>query len=105
MTIGGHFVLDDVNCTGNESSIFDCQHSSMSDCQVSNKEEAGVLCGVSRGTIHWILHRDVHIISVYANLLKDFSVRCTEEHTSKVSSIDGSNSTNLTIGRYCVHVL
>ena len=48
---------------------------------------------------------EMFIISVYANLLKDFSVRCTEEHTNKVSSIDGSNSTNLTIGRYCVHVL
>ena len=52
MTIGVHFVLDDVNCTGNESNIFDCQYpvSSRPNCMVARNEEAGVICGVSQGT-------------------------------------------------------
>ena len=52
MTIGGHFVLDDVNCTGNESNIFDCHYptGSTPNCKVSNREEAGVICGVTPGT-------------------------------------------------------
>ena len=50
-TIGGHFVVDNVNCTGNESNIFDCQYptGSTPDCRVSNNEEAGVICGVTPG--------------------------------------------------------
>ena len=50
-TIGGHFVLDDVNCTGTESDIFDCQYpmNSRPNCRVSSDEEAGVICGVTQG--------------------------------------------------------
>ena len=50
-TIGGHFVLDDVNCTGNEYNIFDCQYpaSSRPNCQVVRNEEAGVICGITSG--------------------------------------------------------
>ena len=53
ITIRGHFVLDDVNCTGNESNIFDCQYptGSTPDCKVSNREEAGVICGVTPGSL------------------------------------------------------
>ena len=53
MTIGGHFVLDDVNCTGNESNIFDCQYptNKTANCQVAWRDEAGVLCGVTPGKI------------------------------------------------------
>ena len=51
-TSEGHFVLNDVNCTGNESSIFDCQYPknlSPDACKVVRDEEAGVICGVSPG--------------------------------------------------------
>ena len=50
-TIGGHFVLDDVSCTGTESDIFDCQYpmDSRPNCRVANNEEAGVICGVTQG--------------------------------------------------------
>ena len=53
-TIGGHFVLDDVNCTGNESNIFDCRYpvNSRPNCLISMNEEAGVICGVTQGTVH-----------------------------------------------------
>ena len=47
-SVGRHFVLDDVNCTGNESSIFHCRHPLSNDCDVLRNEEAGVICG---GTI------------------------------------------------------
>ena len=51
MTTGLVFFLDDVNCTGNESSIFDCQHPPSTDCQVFRREEAGVICGVTPGKV------------------------------------------------------
>ena len=46
--VDGHFVLDDVNCTGNESNIFDCQYPPSIDCAVGI-EEAGVICGATPG--------------------------------------------------------
>ena len=51
MTIGLIFFLDDVNCTGNESSIFDCQYPPSTDCQVFRREEAGAICGVTPGKV------------------------------------------------------
>ena len=52
MTIGGHFVVDDVNCTGNESSILDCLYLTnySVNCLVSRNNGAGVICGVTPGT-------------------------------------------------------
>ena len=44
----GTFILDDVNCTGNESNIFDCQHPKSTHCRLG-EEEAGALCGVTAG--------------------------------------------------------
>ena len=41
----GFFILDDVNCTGNESNVFDCPRALHTDCSVSLREEAGVICG------------------------------------------------------------
>ena len=46
--VGGFYFLDDVNCTGNESNIFDCQYPPRTNCRVG-KEEAGVICGVTPG--------------------------------------------------------
>ena len=53
ITIGRRFVLNDVNCTGNESNIFDCQYptGSIPNCRVSSREEAGVICGVTPGPV------------------------------------------------------
>ena len=48
-TVDGHFVLDDVNCTGNESNVFDCQYPPSTKCDIG-REEAGVICGVTPGT-------------------------------------------------------
>ncbi len=45
ITDGGFFILDDVNCTGNESNVFDCPHPLRTDCRISLREEAGVICG------------------------------------------------------------
>ena len=42
----GIFVLDDLGCTGNEESVFDCQHNGewIEDCV--SKEIAGVQCAI-----------------------------------------------------------
>ena len=50
-TFGGarsNFFLDDVNCTGNESNIFDCQYPLSTNC-ITGLEEAGVICRVTPG--------------------------------------------------------
>ena len=44
----GTYILDDVNCTGNESNVFDCQYPKSTHCEVG-REEAGVLCGIIAG--------------------------------------------------------
>ena len=38
----GPILLDDIACTGNEDSLFDCQHSTIHNCRHS--EDIGVLC-------------------------------------------------------------
>ena len=43
--VGGFYFLDDVNCTGNESNVFDCPRALRTDCSVLLREEAGVICG------------------------------------------------------------
>ena len=45
ITVGRDFILDDVNCTGKESNIFDCPHPLSTNCRIFNREEAGVICG------------------------------------------------------------
>ena len=51
-TFGVHFALNDVNCTGNESNIFDCQYpvNERINCLIVRYQEAGVMCGVTRGS-------------------------------------------------------
>ena len=38
----GEYGLDNVECTGNEDSIFDCEYSAVHNCQ--KNEAAGVVC-------------------------------------------------------------
>ena len=38
----GQILLDDVNCIGTESSIFDCSSTSVHDCV--HREDVGVIC-------------------------------------------------------------
>ena len=55
---GAHFVLDDVNCHGNESNIFDCQHPLRTNCEGTVGREAGVICGLTRGEYNFVtLHK------------------------------------------------
>ena len=42
---GGRFVLDNLNCTGNESSVFDCPHNGEWNENCRAHEIAGVRCG------------------------------------------------------------
>ena len=43
----GAMNMDDLECNGTESSLFDCMFSENSDC--SHSEDAGVFCGVTLG--------------------------------------------------------
>ena len=56
VSFGRNFVLDDVNCSGNESNIFECQYpgNSVHNCLVVNSEEAGVICGVTEGLVQLV---------------------------------------------------
>ena len=42
------FITDDINCTGNELSIADCQRSSAISCRGMG-QDAGVICGTTPG--------------------------------------------------------
>ena len=45
--------LDDVQCTGTESTLLDCTHSTTVDqgCR-SHSEDIGIICQRSQGTVH-----------------------------------------------------
>ena len=45
-----NFAMDNVNCTGDEMSIFDCAHDTADDCD--SDEGAGVICSNDPGTLH-----------------------------------------------------
>ena len=47
-SVGANYVLEKINCTGNESNIFDCPHPLGTRCG-GVSEEAGVICGVTPG--------------------------------------------------------
>ena len=45
---GNYFVLDDLQCTGSETSIFDCQHNGEWNENCGASEIAGVECDISK---------------------------------------------------------
>ena len=46
--VPANFAMDNVNCTGDETSIFDCAHDIADDCD--SDEGAGVICSNNPGT-------------------------------------------------------
>ena len=54
VSVGGFYAFDDLNCNGNESHIFDCQHPLRADCG-TDRGEAGVLCGRTPGNFKSVL--------------------------------------------------
>ena len=40
----GSILLDDVQCTGNETSIFSCSHNSIGSHNCDHSKDAGVVC-------------------------------------------------------------
>ena len=45
---GDNFVLDELNCHGNEDSVFDCPHNGEWENNCKKEEIAGVICSSSR---------------------------------------------------------
>ena len=45
----GAILLDDVECSGSESSLFSCRHGGVGNHECSHSEDASVRCGNSRG--------------------------------------------------------
>ena len=49
----GTIFMDDLNCTGNETSVFDCQYSGWGNSNCEHYEDAGVRCfSFDRGNCH-----------------------------------------------------
>ena len=48
----GSINMDDVECTGKESSLMECSFNENNDC--THKEDAGVMCGTVSGTLQRI---------------------------------------------------
>ena len=40
----GNIVLDDLGCTGSETSLFDCPHGGVNNHNCGHSEDAGVTC-------------------------------------------------------------
>ena len=65
----GLILLDNVNCNGRESSIFDCKHRSFSEHDCEHHEDAGVVCyGESSQGI--TMYKFVSIVAILCNFSK-----------------------------------
>ena len=51
----GTIVLDDVNCNGNESSLFECSNPGLGVNNCGHSEDAGVRCQVLEGLLYGII--------------------------------------------------
>ena len=50
----GSILLDNVQCTGNEASIFSCTHNSIGSHDCDHSEDAGVVCLEGKYIKHFI---------------------------------------------------
>ena len=93
--VNGDYFLDDVNCTGNETNILNCLRPSRQSCgELSQREDAGVICGVTPGNDVQLSNKiTVMYITVCAGVLE----KCTKEHTNKTVSVSGYPTQSLTV--------
>ena len=64
---GVTYLLDDVNCTGNESRIVECRHLGVSVQKCRSGSIAGVICDISPGNI---------LVGYTAILLNNITILC-----------------------------
>ena len=56
----GSILLDNVQCTGNEASIFSCSHNSIGSHNCGHSEDAGVIClGGDLRTVYFYLDKNL----------------------------------------------
>ena len=58
----GIIVLDDVNCSGNESSLFECSNPGLGVNNCGHSEDAGVRCLVLEGMFRWVIVNKVILV-------------------------------------------
>ena len=67
----GSILLNNVECTGNETSIFSCPHNSIGSCNCGDNDDAGVECGCKNKiiviTIVLCLLLAVGVVRLYRN--------------------------------------
>ncbi len=47
----GNIVLDNLNCTGNEDTLFDCKHNGVNHHDCTHFEDAGAVCEGTRNVV------------------------------------------------------
>ena len=46
-----NYILDDVQCKGDETSLFDCEHNGINNHNCGKRERAGVICIGKKNTL------------------------------------------------------